>query len=80
MKDRPKWCPHAECLFIETFQGSICIGKLPEKVEHDGDYNTHRWCLANALPDNEVFDLQINKTDIFWFRLLFDAIKIPEKT
>ena len=75
MQLRTKWCPHVECIFIETFQDSMCIGRLPKKVEHDKDFNTHRWCLKGVLPMHEIFDLQINKTDAFWFNLLFKIVR-----
>ena len=75
MQDKPKWCPHSRCILKRTFQDCMCIGRLPKKVKHKGDYNTHRWCLKNVLPKNEIFDLQINKTDIYWFGLLFEFIE-----
>lgn len=54
---------------------SICGGKLPVKEEHDGDYNTHRFCINRALPKDEVFDLQVNKSDIWWFSFIFEGLK-----
>ena len=75
MKERPKWCSHNNCIFKRAYQDCMCIGGLPKKVKHNKDYNTHRWCLKNVLPNREIFDLQINKTDIYWFTLLFKAIR-----
>ena len=75
MKNKPKWCPHSDCIFKRTYQNCLCIGKLPKKVLHGTDYNTHRWCIKNALPNDEIFDLQINRSDVYWFELLFKFVK-----
>ncbi len=70
LQDRPRWCPHQDCIFQRRVLDSICGGELPNPVEHDGDKNTHRVCI-NA---DSVFDLQVNKTDLGWFRWVFDAL------
>lgn len=76
---RPNWCPHKKgCEYIMSVQAMICAGKLPEPEPHDGDFNTHRLCLKDALPNDEIFDLQINSGDIYHFRRVFDAID-PKK-
>lgn len=49
----------------------ICGGELPRREAHDGDHNTHRLCI-NC--EGDVFDLQVNKTDLNWFRWVFDAL------
>lgn len=51
----------------------MCIGKLPENVPHGGDFNTHRMCLKDVLPEDEIFDLQINSGDTGWFKWLFEV-------
>lgn len=72
--ERPAWCPHSSCAFLRQTQGLICVGALPEPVMHAETPNTHRLCLAEALPSGEVFDLQVNTTDAYHFRRMFDAI------
>ena len=71
---RPKWCLHKDCIYVRCFQKKMCSGILPNPEKHDDDYNTHRICLMGALSNNEAFDLQINKTDVYYFRLLFEVI------
>jgi hypothetical protein len=75
-QERPPWCPHPTCQFVGTqAQGSLCIGELPTPEPHDGDVNTHRWCIHGAKDDGEwTFDLQINQTDVWWMRRLFDRV------
>jgi len=70
--ERPIWCPHQDCGFKRRAMDSLCGGKLPKPIEHDGDFNTHRLCIKT----NEVFDLQVNKTDLFWFKLIFKALEV----
>lgn len=72
---RPEWCPHSTCIFVVNMQDKICGGHLPEPVEHDGDYNIHRLCLEGALPNGEIFDLQIHNSDIFCFNRVFSALR-----
>ncbi len=71
---RPGWCPH-RCHYLMSVQGKICAGKLPKPEQHEGDFNTHRVCMFGVLPNLEVFDLQVNKTDLYHFERVFDAIK-----
>jgi len=75
-QERPEWCPHSDCIFILLIQDAICAGKLPAPEPHDGDLNTHRICIAGVIPGGEVFDLQVNTTDLYHFRRLFDAIDV----
>jgi hypothetical protein len=72
---RPQWCPHQDCRFQVQFQEAMCGGDLPAPSEHDGDFNHHRLCLAGAADNGGVFDLQINKTDIFHLRRIFDKLQ-----
>lgn len=53
---------------------AICVGHLPKPEPHDGDENIHRWCLNGAADNGGVFDLQINNTDLWWFRQMFSAL------
>lgn len=71
---RPDWCPHPTCGFKRRVTDAMCVGKLPQPEPHDGDLNTHRLCLNGATDAGGVFDLQINRSDVSWFRWLFDAI------
>lgn len=74
-QERPDWCPHLDCLFLRRAMDNICGGRLPQPESHNEDFNTHRFCLVDVLPEDEIFDLQINKTDIGWFEFIFQAIK-----
>lgn len=71
-QERPTWCPHPTCKFIRLAAGRICCGRLPAPLPHNGDFNTHRVCLYPI--ENKVFDLQVNASDLEWFRWIFDAI------
>ena len=73
-QERPTWCPHADCAFKRRAMDNACVGDLPAPAEHDGDYNYHRLCINGALPNGEIFDLQINRTDISWFLWLMKGI------
>jgi len=53
----------------------MCCGRLPKPEPHDGDFNTHRFCLNNASDSGGAFDLQINKTDVWWFGQIFENIR-----
>ena len=69
-QERPAWCPHQDCVFCRRSQDALCGGRLPKPEPHDGDENTHRFCI-NA---DGVFPLQVNKTDLGYFRWIFDAL------
>ena len=73
-QERPAWCPHPDCLFVRRAMDAICVGHLPKPEPHDGDENIHRWCLNGAADNGGVFDLQINNTDLWWFRQMFSAL------
>ncbi len=69
-QERPSWCPHTDCLFRLRVQDSLCGGELPKPESHDSDENTHRLCI-NA---DEVFDLQVNRSDLYHFRRVLSAL------
>lgn len=70
--ERPKWCPHIDCQFCRRAQDSICVGVLPEPVPHEGDVNIYRLCLRMGV---EIFNLQMNDSDIYHFGRLFKALQ-----
>ena len=71
---RPLWCPWGDCEYMKDVQGKACVGKLPIPQPHDGDFNTHRFCLDTVETHGEIFDLQINHTDAYLFTLLLKDI------
>lgn len=73
-QERPDWCPHPTCLFKRRVQDAMCCGDLPEPAPHDGDENIYRICLNGAADNGGVFDLQVNDTDLGYFRWIFDAL------
>ncbi len=78
-QERPDFCPHNDCLFKRRAMDNMCVGNLPEPIEHDGDFNIYRCCLNGTSDTGTVFDLQINDTDIFWFKWLLGALQ-PKST
>lgn len=73
-QERPSWCPHQDCNFAYRVQDAACGGVLPKPTPHDGDSNTMRFCLNGAADNGGVFDLQVNKTDLWWFSRTFKAM------
>jgi hypothetical protein len=73
-QERPSWCPHKDCLFKRRTMDNACAGNLPQPVPHNGDFDYYRLCLNGVLPNEEVFDLQVNNTDLEWLRWLFDSL------
>lgn len=69
-QERPSWCPHQECLFVRSAQGSMCGGQLPEPTEHAGGVNTHHFCLSEG--GDSCYE--VNDTDLEFFRWIFDAL------
>ena len=67
-QERPDFCPHNDCLFKRRAMDDMCVGYLPKPEKHNGDINKYRWCLNGASDSEGVFDLQINDTDIWWFK------------
>jgi len=72
-RTRPAWCEHNDCIFVSVMGGCFCVGMLPEKMPHGGDWNDRRICLK-AFDDGDVVDLAVNKTDLNWIRLACDAL------
>lgn len=77
---RPEWCPHKDCGHLLCIQNVMCCGRLPKPADHPPykAVNTHRFCLRNVLPAEEVFDLQVCKGDLWQFDRLFNAIRKDE--
>ena len=72
--ERPAWCTHEDCRYCLRAQDALCIGHLPEPVAHGPDTNIYRLCIQAG----EVFDLQLNDSDLFHFRRLFDALEMED--
>ena len=72
-QERPEWCPHPSCNFKQRAMDDICGGHLPVPIVHDNDFNIYRLCLNGVADNGGVFDLQVNKTDLFWLRKILDA-------
>ena len=70
-QERPSWCPHPNCLFVRRVQDSICGGNLSEPEPHDADLNIYRICINT---DDTCESLLVNKTDLGYFRWIFDAL------
>jgi len=79
-QERPSWCPHRDCEFKKRAMDKLCSGRLPEPTSHDGDWNTHRLCINGVLPNNEVFDLMINKTDAWWLSYVLSEVVGGERS
>ena len=73
-QEQPTWCPHQDCIFKRRVMDSICGGHLPQLDPHDRDFNAYRVCLCGVLPNNAIFDLKVNPSDLDWFRWVFDAL------
>ena len=69
-QERPTWCPHKDCIFKRRVMDAICGGELATPEPHDGGLNTHRVCTQT----DQVIDLQVNETDLEWFRWVYDAL------
>ena len=84
---RPEWCPHSDCIFLMSPQALMCVGRLPKLEKHDlgcsdgcdGHFNTHRWCLDTRETGHGIFDLQVNRGDLYAFGILFDAVRADLK-
>lgn len=72
--ERPRWCPHPDCVFKRSGQDVVCGGTLPLPSDHDGVANTHRICFNGAAENGGVLDLKVNPNDLDWFRFIFDAL------
>ena len=71
--ERPAWCPHTDCQFVLNTQELACVGRLPEPVDHDGVSNDSRFCIKAG----DVFDLQVNRGDLWGLGRLFKALYPP---
>ena len=69
-QERPSWCGHLDCRFRRRVMDHLCGGELPSPEPHDGDLNIFRICILT----DTVFDLQVNASDLDWFRWVFDAL------
>ena len=77
-QERPEFCPHIDCQFIYRVLESMCGGELTIPNPHNGQLNTHRFCLNDVDGNGEIFDLTINKNDVGWFRKLFDEMFLKD--
>lgn len=76
-QERPAWCPHPDCIFLRRVMDAACGGRLPEPQPHDsGDVpvNTHRFCLNGVDSTGDVVPVQLNASDLDWFRWVFDSL------
>lgn len=71
---RPDWCPHNDCVFQIHTQNSMCRGKLPKPEPHDDDFNTHRLCIDTRETGYGIFDLKVNKTDLWNLKRIIETI------
>ena len=72
-QERPEWCPHQDCRFCARSQDSICIGELPQSLDHAGVANTHRLCTRGAEDDGQwLHQVEWNRGDAWNFRRIID--------
>ena len=73
--DKPDWCSHKDCNLKVNSQNMVCLGKLSEPLPHNGDFNTHRFCLDTRETGHGIFDLQINWSDAWNFIRILKLVK-----
>jgi len=73
-QERPSWCPFPSCIQKRRVMDAICGGELPKPEPHEGDFNTHRICFNGADSSGGVVPIQVNASDLEWFRWVFDAL------
>ncbi len=76
-QERPLWCLHQDCQFLRRTMDAMCGGELVRPSEHEGQLNTHRFCIRCPDVENGPFmihDYQVNDNDLQWFRWIFDAL------
>jgi hypothetical protein len=73
-QEKPAWCKHEDCVFQRRVLDNLCGGKLPTPERHETDFNFYRICIRTNVGEPNVFDLQVNNTDLDWFRWIFDAL------
>ena len=78
-QERPDWCPHLDCVFVQRFQDALC-GRLPHPEPHGPGFNDSRFCMRQQPEGGEVIDWQINEGDVCHFRRMFDALYPPLRT
>lgn len=78
--ERPSWCPHQDCRFVLNTQSLGCVGRLPEPVDHDGVSNDGRLCIRTGGGADGIFDLQVNRGDLWSLSRLFKALYPKEGT
>ena len=69
---RPDWCKYPDCVFKRSGSDCFCVGILPKPLPHGDDFNTYRLCMHNEL--ETISDIQLNDTDIWWLRWLFNSL------
>ena len=73
-QQRPEWCPHPDCRFAIRSQDSLCIGELPNPMDHEGIENTHRLCQRGAEDDGQwLHTVEWNRGDAWNLRRVIDA-------
>ena len=77
---RPEWCPHLDCEHIISTQEMICKGKLLIPEPHDEDTNTHRLCIDTRETGHGIFDLKINKGDIWHLCRILQEVNPKERS
>jgi len=71
---KPDWCPHKDCQVNIQSQNKMCVGKLPKPEPHDNDFNTHRICIDTRETGHGIFDLLVNRTDLWNLKRIIDKI------
>ena len=71
-QERPDWCKYTDCIFKKRHQDALCGGRLPSPELHEGDFNCYRICIR--FSDTELIDIQVNNSDLEYFRSIFDAL------
>ena len=57
-------------MFIRRTLDTVCAGKLPEPVDHDGVDNTHRLCLVGMDGAGGVSTMMLNRDNVWHLRRL----------
>lgn len=78
--ERPSWCPHVDCAYLQRAMDALCCGRLAKPEPHDGAMNTHRVCFNGVAENGGPLDLQVYDGDLFWLRRGLDAIESDMKS
>lgn len=54
---------------ITSYDDAMCVGRLPEKRQHDELYNTHRLCMG----EDDFYEL--NDADAYYLKKMMQAIR-----